>query len=75
MNTVFQLSVRCSAFCPSLIFTIEQQTAFAKATAVENKILSLVKTFSSRRRGRRIDEAPNSTNACKLAAMLAVTLL
>jgi len=50
---VFQLLVRCSAFCPSLTFTIERQ----------NKILSLVTTFGCRRRGRRIDEAPNSTNA------------
>jgi len=52
-NTVFQPLVRFSAFCPSLTFTIEQR----------NKILSLVTTFSCRRRGRRIDEAPNSTNA------------
>jgi len=58
MNTVFQLSVRCSAFCPSVTFTIEQQ----------NKILSLVTTFGCRRRGRRIDESPNSTNAWTLAA-------
>jgi hypothetical protein len=36
MNTVFQLSVRCSAFCPGLTFTIERQ----------NKFLSLVTTFS-----------------------------
>ena len=40
-NSVFHRSVRCSAFCPSLTFTIEQQ----------NKILSLVTTFSCRRWG------------------------
>src|SRR5258705_13148095 len=48
-NTVFQLSVRCSAFFPSLTFTIEQQ----------NKILSLVTTFSCRpAMAGRIDEVP-----------------
>ena len=59
-NNVFHRSVRCSAFCPSLTFTIKQQ----------NKFLSLVTTFGSRRRGRRIDEVPNSTNAWTLAAIL-----
>jgi hypothetical protein len=51
-NTVFHLSVRFSAFVGGRNF-IEQQ----------NKNLSLVTTFSGRRRGRRIDEVPNSTNA------------
>src|SRR5205814_9736223 len=48
------------SFCPSMTFTIEQQ----------NKILSLVTTFGCRRRGRRMDETLNSTNARTLAAML-----
>jgi len=52
-NSVFIIRFAAQLFCPSLTFTIEQQ----------NKILSLVTTFSSRRRGRRIDEVPNSTNA------------
>src|SRR5438094_208415 len=47
------------SFCSSLIFTIK----------LLNKFLSLVTTFSCRRRGRRIDEVPNSTNARTLAAI------
>jgi hypothetical protein len=59
-NSVFHRSVRCSAFCPSLTFTIRQL----------NKILSLVTTFGCRRRGRRPDEVPNSTNALNVGGKL-----
>ena len=52
-------AVTLFSFCPSL--TIMEQ---------QNKFLSLVTMFDSRRRGRRITVVPNSTNAWTLAAML-----
>jgi hypothetical protein len=59
----FNCSNATQLFVPSLTFTIEQQ----------NKFLSLVTTFDQRRRGRRIDEVPNSTNALTLAAIFKQT--
>ncbi len=51
--SVFHRSVRCSAFCPSLTFTIEQQSMFCTLVLRSAAVVG----------GRRIDVAPNSTNA------------
>jgi hypothetical protein len=61
-QSVVQLSVTLFSFLSRLTFTIERQ----------NKFLSLVTTFGCRRRGRRMDEVPNSTNAWTLCVIIAL---